>query len=67
MLQREIFFEPRANKKLPAAASKRLLNDVAGIFRVLQMLVALSRSSPNWNYAFSVHAHYEFPSSFFFR
>ena len=32
MLQREILFEPRANKKLPAAASKRLLNDVAGIF-----------------------------------
>ena len=32
MLQREILFEPRANKKLPAAASKRLLNDVAGVF-----------------------------------
>ena len=32
MLQREVLSEPRANKKLPAAASRHLLNDVAGIF-----------------------------------
>lgn len=67
MLRREVPSGLRANKTLPAAASRHLLNDVAGIFGVLQMLVTLSRSSPNWNYAFSVHAHYEFPSSFFFR
>ncbi len=32
MLQREVPSGPRANKKLPAAVSRHLLNDVAGIF-----------------------------------
>jgi hypothetical protein len=31
MLQREVSFEPRANKALPAAATRRLLSDGAGI------------------------------------
>ncbi|MFT6059449.1 MAG: hypothetical protein ACJAU9_001307 [Lentimonas sp.] len=41
MLQREVSFEPRANKKLSAAASRHLLNDMPG-FMVSLMRVVVS-------------------------
>jgi hypothetical protein len=41
MLQREVPSGLRANKKLPAAASRHLLNDVGGIFCSLMSDVTL--------------------------